>query len=120
MPNRLAFAAVLAAAVGLGSRTAQAADLFYNYYVEGVNGGPPAQLYISPRPTPAFVGHTYITYQPLMPHEMMYQHHRVYNRYDGVHYLPVNRTTVRWCGHCFPARVCWNRGTHALRLLQHP
>jgi hypothetical protein len=62
-------------------------DLFYNFY-EGPSAsgvGAPAQLYVSPRPTPPMVGHTYITYQPLMPHEFMYHHHRKYYKYyhDG-------------------------------------
>ena len=46
--------------------------LFYNYYVPpvgcttcGSQGSSGAELYISPRPTPPLVGHTYITYQPL-------------------------------------------------------
>jgi len=121
MPKRLAQAALLAAAVGLGGSTAQAADLFYNYYVAGVNGGPPAQLYLVPRPTPPLVGHTYITYQPLMPHEMLYQHHRVYKRYDGCHCLPVNRTSVHWCGHLFPARRWFQDSAYSqVRQLQHP
>jgi hypothetical protein len=58
-----------------------APDLFYNYYVPGGPcGGVPAQLYLSPRPTPPLVGHTYITYQPLMPHEFLYRHARTYYR----------------------------------------
>ena len=58
-----------------------APDLFYNYYVPAAPcGGVPAQLYLSPRPTPPLVGHTYITYQPLMPHEFMYRHARTYYR----------------------------------------
>jgi hypothetical protein len=117
--KRLASAALLAA-VSLGSTSAQAADLFYNYYVAGVNGGPPADLYLVPRPTPPLVGHTYITYQPLMPNEMLYQHYRVYKRCDGVHCLPANRTTVLWCGHLFPARVCWRKPPMQIRNLQHP
>lgn len=71
-------------------------DLFYNYYVgPGVYGnGVPAKMYLSPRPTPAWVGHTYVTYQPLMPHEFMYKHRRSYIRLhpDG----SGTRTTVRW------------------------
>ncbi len=59
-------------------------DLFYNYYVPPVGyGGVGAELYLSPRPTPPLVGHTYVTYQPLMPHEMLYPHHRTYYRYNG-------------------------------------
>ncbi len=55
--------------------------LFYNYYVPPVQyGGVGASLYPSPRPTPPLVGHTYVTYQPLMPHEFLYPHHRTYVR----------------------------------------
>ena len=54
-------------------------DLFYNYYIPpGPYVG--AQLYVCPRPTPPMVGHTYYTYQPLLPHEYMYRHHRTYCR----------------------------------------
>ncbi len=56
-------------------------DLFYNYYVPPTCGGVGAELYISPRPVPPHAGHTYITYQPLYPHEFMYHHHRTYHRY---------------------------------------
>jgi len=70
--------------------------LFYNYYVPGSDcGGVPAQLYVSPRPTPPLVGHTYITYEPLMPHEFLYRHSRIYYRNDG-RLLPGNVTTVLW------------------------
>ena len=71
-------------------------DLFYNYYIGPGNcfGGIPAEMYPSPRPTPAWTGHTYVTYQPLMPHEMLYKHHRTYYRQhpdgSGV------RTKVTW------------------------
>ena len=51
-------------------------DLFYNYQVGPNPSGTAAEMYISPRPVPPFVGHTYTTYQPFMPHEMMYRHHR--------------------------------------------
>ncbi|OHB72270.1 MAG: hypothetical protein A2V70_10380 [Planctomycetes bacterium RBG_13_63_9] len=56
-------------------------DLFYNFYASpGVYGGVPAQLYLCPRPTPPLVGHTYVTYQPLMPHEFLHKHCRCYTR----------------------------------------
>ena len=56
-------------------------DLFYNYYVPpGSSGGVGAELYVSPRPTPPMVGHTWVTYQPLMPHEFMYRHCRCHVR----------------------------------------
>ena len=63
---------------GKRAGTMRSDDLFYNYYVD-YPGGVPAQLYTSPRPTPPLVGHTYITYQPLMPHEFLYVHNRTYN-----------------------------------------
>ena len=56
-------------------------DLFYNYYAWPSCSGLGAELYISPRPVPPHVGHTYITYQPFYPHEYMYAHHRTYHRY---------------------------------------
>ena len=70
-------------------------DLFYNFYVPpGPCGGPGAPLYVSPVPTPPVVGHTYYTYQPLMPHEFLYPHSRSYMRYhpDG----RMTRTLVWW------------------------
>jgi hypothetical protein len=72
------------------------ADLFYNYYVgPSVYGGQPAQLYVSPRPTPPFVGHTYVTYQPLLPHEYLYKHCRCYLRYN-VCDCGATKTCVCW------------------------
>ncbi len=75
------------------------ADLFYNYYVApypcNCYGAEGAELYISPRPTPPLVGHTYITYQPLMPHEFLYRHHRCYTRDNGP-YAGVTKTWVCW------------------------
>jgi hypothetical protein len=71
-------------------------DLFYNHY-QGPScyGGASAQMYISPYPTPARVGHTYTTYQPLMPHEFLYRHHRTYHTYHGEH-GGYTRTSVLW------------------------
>ncbi len=98
----MALAAALTAAGGVGQALAEtpatptpppATDLFYNYYANGP-GAVPAPMYPAPRPTPPMVGHTYITYQPLMPHEFLYQHHRVYTRQhaDGSR----TRTRVHW------------------------
>ena len=50
----------------------------YGYYVQPGPGPLGAQLYPCPRPTPPLVGHTYITYQPLAPHEFLYKHYRTY------------------------------------------
>ena len=78
-----------------GHAVAAQSDLFANYYVgPSVYGGVPAQMYVSPLPVPPHVGQTYITYQPLMPHEFLYRHHRTYYRYypGGFH----NVTKVHW------------------------
>jgi hypothetical protein len=105
----LVAAIVLAAAAGLLASAASADDfgygydgyypghpkLFRNYYVGGPGQGAPAQLYVSPRPTPPYVGHTWITYEPFMPHEFLYQHHRTYwaHHGDGT----CTKTKVKWC-----------------------
>lgn len=77
-----------------GHHRRTAPDLFYNYYVPpGGSGGVAAQLYPCPRPTPPLVGHTYVTYQPLLPHEFLYRHHRVYWRKNDSGWT---RTRVIW------------------------
>ncbi len=86
-------------------------DLFYNYYSQNECGQVGAQLYVAPQPVPPFVGHTYITYQPLMPHEMLYPHtHSYYRYYDGgrgmtrtmtKYYNPPVRTAVSGVLHHF-------------------
>ena len=92
---RMMMRAVLAASLFslLGVSTTQAAELFYNHYV-GAPAPVPAQVYLSPRANPPLVGHTYITYQPLMPHEFLYHHKRTYYKHypHGGH----TRTYVRW------------------------
>lgn len=66
-------------------------DLFYDYYVGGGRrGGVPAEMYPCPLPVPEYVGHTYVTYQPLMPHEFLYPHGRTYVR------AGQNITHVSW------------------------
>jgi hypothetical protein len=81
-------------------------DLFYNYYAWPSCTGLGAELYISPRPVPPHVGHTYITYQPLMPHEFLYHHHRTYHRYyNGGQGL--NRTKVYYFSSILPWKNKW-------------
>jgi len=53
-----------------GGVQAPTPDVFYNFYV-------------SPRPVPPRVGHTWITYPPFMAHEFLYRHHRRYIRPAG-------------------------------------
>jgi hypothetical protein len=78
-------------------------DLFYNYYAWPSCTGLGAELYVSPRPVPPWVGQTFITYQPLYPHEFMYSHHRTYHRYyNGGQGL--NRTCVTYWHSWLPWR----------------
>lgn len=53
--------------------------LFQNYYVGPP--GVPGQMYVSPLPVPPLVGYTWITYQPLEPHQFLYHHHKKYFSY---------------------------------------
>lgn len=69
-------------------------DLFYNYYVSPEPGLVGAEMYLCPRPVPPLTGHTYITYQPLMPHEFLYKHHRTYVTHHPD--APSTRTRVHW------------------------
>jgi hypothetical protein len=70
-------------------------DVFYNFYTPPVPVGAypamGAQLYVSPRPVPPRVGHTWSTYPPFAPHEFLYKHRRKYVRPAGVTGM---RTTV--------------------------
>ena len=69
-------------------------DVFANYYVGPCPCGTAAQMYVSPLPVPANVGHTYTTYQPLMPHELMYRHTR--SHYAHTPGAGWTRSKVRW------------------------
>lgn len=81
-------------------------DLFYNYYAQpGPFYNTPSQIYVSPQPVPPHVGHTYVTYQPFMPHEYMWRHRRSYYTYNpGAGWT---RTNVRYgtCGNY--CQGCW-------------
>lgn len=77
--------------------------LFQQYYSNGM--GQAAGLYTAPLPVPANVGHSYYTYQPFYPHEMMYAHKRTYyTPYAGPSSFyqghsagyGLNKTTVTW------------------------
>ncbi len=74
--------------------------LFSQYTTQG-QGNETAGLYPAPHPVPAYVGQNYYTYQPLMPHEMLYEHQRnYYNYYNGNSCsgdgAALNVTSVRW------------------------
>lgn len=70
-------------------------QLFANQYTQGMANQATAQMYVAPVPVPQWVGHTYYTYQPLYPHELMHKHrHRYHSYYDSGRGL--NRTSVRY------------------------
>jgi len=67
----------------------------YNYFVPPPEApGAGAALYVSPRPTPPRVGHTFITYQPFAPHEFLYKHKSTYVRHNEG--AGRTRTHVKW------------------------
>jgi hypothetical protein len=112
-------AVVLTCAMGvLGARQAIAigpgvvsGDLFQNYYVPpDPYWGVGAQMYISPRPTPPWVGNTFVTYEPLMPHEFLYQHHRTYYRQNPG--AGMTKVTVHWHNGLFPAAPKEDKGKY--------
>lgn len=74
-------------------------DLFYNYYAPqtGAGGGVPAEMYTAPHDTPRPAIQTYYTYQPWLPHEMLYEHNRSYTQFhDGCY--GMTHTTVSYGG----------------------
>lgn len=91
-------AAPVSAQFGQGN---SANNVFSQYYTQPGASTVQAGMYPAPHHVPANVGHTYYTYQPLMPHEMMYQHSRNYYNYyntGGYYggYNALNKTQVRW------------------------
>ena len=108
MFNKFLVAAALVTCFALVSNSAQAQigpgnypnHLFAQYTTQG-QGGLTAGKYIAPHPVPSHVGHSYRTYEPLMPHEMMYEHDRNYfNYYNDDSFRgggqSLNITSVRW------------------------
>ena len=107
MFNKFLVAAALVTCFALVSNSAQAQigpgnypnHLFAQYTTQG-QGGLTAGKYIAPHPVPSHVGHSYRTYEPLMPHEMMYQHSRNYYNYYDAGYKGggqgMVKTSVRW------------------------
>ena len=94
----------------MGGRTYGQPDLFYNYYTQGMANQANAQMYLSPVPVPPNVGHTFYTYQPLYPHELLYWHKdRYHNYYDNGRGL--NRTRINYGGnpiHQAASNIYWN------------
>lgn len=69
---------------GCNARSYGYPDLFYNYYTQGNCNRTNAQMLVAPVPVPPHVGHTFMTYQPFQPEEMLYKHtNRYHNYYDN-------------------------------------
>ncbi len=109
MIHKFLAAVVAAAALSLVADSAMAQigqgnlpnNLFSQYTTQGGASQATAGLYPAPHPVPRHVGASWYTYQPLMPHEMMYTHSRNYYNYynDNAFYGgggSLNKTTVRW------------------------
>ncbi len=84
-----------------------AGDVSYNYYAQP---GAMAPMYPAPLPTPPLVGHTTFTYQPLLPHEFLYDHARTYVAHQPGSGLNV--THVHWNTRRLPAVVHILIGPH--------
>ncbi len=108
MFRRITVATLAVALMMAASATAQAQfpqgnspnPLFSQYTTQGA-GMSSAAMYPAPHPVPNLGAQAYYTYQPLMPHEMMYQHSRnYYNYYNTGGYYgggnALNKTSVRW------------------------
>jgi hypothetical protein len=88
--------------------------LFNNYFTRGNANSAEAALYMSPVEVPGWVGHTYNTYQPLYPHQFLYQHHdRYHSYYDGGRGL--NRTHASY--YAPPVRTA---GKRVYKMLEIP
>ena len=107
----------LVADQGLGQRNGQE-YLFAQYYTQSGASSAHAEMYPAPHPVPAHVGNSYYTYQPLMPHEMMYSHSRNYYNF----YANPSSFYCDMCGgHCNRSgyglnktSVRWQSGTNAV------
>ena len=108
MINKVFAAVAFATSIALASQSVQAQigqgnypnHLFAQYTTQG-NGGITAGQYPAPHPVPAHVGYQHTTYEPLMPHEMLYTHERnYYNYYNDNSFAggggSLNVTSVRW------------------------
>jgi hypothetical protein len=68
---------------------------YYSYAQPGYPGvGVMTPPYPAPRPTPPLVGHTYVTYQPFLPQEYLYDHTKFYFAHQPG--AGINETTAHW------------------------
>lgn len=103
------FAAVASAQQPYGN------NLFGQYSTYGANQVN-ASMYPAPHPVPHYVGSSMYTYEPLMPHEMMYTHQRnYYNYYGGAERYyqdPYCAPAHRGGGSLNVTKVRWQSGCH--------
>jgi len=109
----------------------QSSALFHNMYTGG-SSMTTAGMYPAPYPTPRIAGHTFYTYQPLQPHQLMYAHQRsYYTPMPGAYYQnpcqggncggygftgAYNHTQVRWQhGNSFAPPAQWRNPVEVLR-----
>jgi hypothetical protein len=88
--------------------------LFDNYFTRRNANSAEAALYMSPIGVPGWVGHTYNTYQPLYPHQFLYQHHDRYHSYYDQG-MGLNRTHAKY--YAPPARTAVK---HAYKMIEIP
>ncbi len=109
----------------IGQETPLASNFLYNYYTPPGASEVTAGMYPAPYWSPQLGGQAYYTYQPLMPHEHMYEHRRTYYQYyggrDAFYHddcgraypggTGLNKTTVVWQNgksHVGPSPLSWN------------
>lgn len=103
------FAGVVSAQQSYGN------NLFGQYSTYGANQVN-ASMYPAPHPVPAYVGGSMYTYEPLMPHEMMYTHQRNYYNYygnPGQYYQdPYGARAHQGGGSLNVTKVRWQNGSY--------
>ncbi len=118
--------AALTVAVFAGSASAQYApgngyesngtlsNYLFSQYTTNGPAAATAGMYPAPHPVPGYVGSAAYTYQPLQPHELMYQHRRnYYNYYAGPESFYANSCTGRGGGGGLnKTTVVWQSGAN--------
>jgi hypothetical protein len=109
----------------IGQETPLASNFLYNYYTQPGASQVTAGMYPAPYWSPLLGAQSQYTYQPLMPHEHLYEHRRTYYQYyggPGAFYQDdsgraypggygLNKTTVVWQNgksHVGPSPFSWN------------
>jgi hypothetical protein len=96
-----------------GNQTPLASNASFNYSVQPGFGEGAYGMYPAPYWAPPVVGYSSYSYAPLMPHEHLYAHRRVYGPGGdtGACSNGGTRTRVVWhagCSHVGPAAICFH------------